>query len=309
MEQAAIQRILSHLLSSSSAAAPRRYLTAPSPATVISAEIPAPMASMNATAPAKIYQNVIVMRHGDRLDNFVPDVDAWVRETARPWDPPLNEKGCHRSHATGVELRTQLGFTIDRVVVSPFMRCVETASEVVSALLSSEERVSSARRVVAPIGPPAIKVCVDYGLCEMFNGVAIRHPPKDPTKEGEWGFELSQIKLKFPEGTVDPQYEPVADKLPKWGETRGDARARYERVLGAIADKYPCENLLLITHGEGLKATVSTILNGTRIHDVKYCAFVKLGREIITLNGDSSLSAKEFGDVSHHGYLLEADDA
>ncbi|KAK4752316.1 hypothetical protein SAY87_021114 [Trapa incisa] len=267
------------------------------------------MVPLNVTAPAKLYQNVLVMRHGDRLDNFVPDVKAWVRETARPWDPPLYEAGRHRSHGTGVELRTQLGFTIDRVVVSPFMRCVETASEVVSALLASEERAGAAKSAVAPIDLPAIKVCVEYGLSEMVNGVAIRHPPKDPAKDGEWGFDLSQITLKFPQGTLDPQYEPVADKLPKWGETREDARARYERVLRAIADKYPCDNLLFITHGEGLKATVSTILNGTRIRDVEYCAYVKLSREIMTLNGNSSFSAGEFGDVSHHGYLLKNDGA
>lgn len=38
-------------------------------------------------------------------------------------------------------------------------------------------------------------------------------------------------------------------QLPNWGETSEDARARYERVIRALADKYPYENLLLITHG------------------------------------------------------------
>ncbi|KAK4752319.1 hypothetical protein SAY87_021117 [Trapa incisa] len=265
------------------------------------------MASLDATAPAKRYQNILVMRHGDRLDNFVSDVDAWVRETARPWDPVLYEAGRHRASVTGVELRTQLGFNIDRVIVSPFMRCVETASEVVSALFTPGETAGAACRSVVPMDPPKIKICVDYGLCEKFNHVTIIYPPKDPAKDGEWGFDLSEIKLKFPEGTVDPQYEPVADKLPKWEETREDARARYERAFRAIADKYPCENLLLITHGAGLKTAVSTFLNGTRIWDVEYCAYVELRREI-TWNGHSSFSVGEFGDVSHHGYLLREND-
>lgn len=110
----------------------------------------------------------------------------------------------------------------------------------------------------------------------MCNNGAIRTPPED----GNWGFNLSEIELKLPTGTVDPDYEPVyhevetspfpfplilqcfviltngrclfADvgtQLPNWGETEEDARARFERVVRALADKYPFENLLLITHG------------------------------------------------------------
>lgn len=45
----------------------------------------------------------------------------------------------------------------------------------------------------------------------MFNGVAIRHPPKD----GRWGFNLSEIKQKLPKGTVDPEYAPVAHEVEK----------------------------------------------------------------------------------------------
>lgn len=60
--------------------------------------------------------------------------------------------------------------------------------------------------------------------------------------------------------------------------------------------------------GEGLRATVSTFLNGTKIRKVDYCAYVKLRRGI-TPNGENSFSAGEFGDVSHHGYLLKDGDA
>lgn len=143
--------------SSSSSAAPKRSLIARAPFAG-SAGIPTPMASLT-TAPEmkpKRHQNVLVMRHGDRMDNFV---ESWLREAARPWDPPLYEAGRERASRTGMELRTQLGFPIDRVVVSPFVRCVETASEVVSALSAAGERASATRRAVLPIDPPAIKVC------------------------------------------------------------------------------------------------------------------------------------------------------
>lgn len=77
------------------------------------------------------YQNVIVMRHGDRLDNFEP---LWTSTAARPWDPPLAQDGKNRAFRNGQRLRSQVGFPIHRVFVSPFLRCIQTASEVVAAL-------------------------------------------------------------------------------------------------------------------------------------------------------------------------------
>lgn len=40
--------------------------------------------------------------------------------------------------------------------------------------------------------------------------------------------------------------------MPKWQETVEGARARYPEVMKALADKYPSENLLLVTHGKFL---------------------------------------------------------
>src|ERR1044072_4486328 len=68
------------------------------------------------------YQNVVVMRHGDRIDNFEP---TWVSTAARPWDPPLVQAGKVRACKTGLRLRLSLGFSINRVFVSPFLRCVQ----------------------------------------------------------------------------------------------------------------------------------------------------------------------------------------
>lgn len=77
------------------------------------------------------YQHVFVMRHGDRIDNFEP---LWVSTAARPWDPPLFQDGFIRAFRTGQKIRSQIGFPVHRVFVSPFLRCIQTASEVVSAL-------------------------------------------------------------------------------------------------------------------------------------------------------------------------------
>lgn len=39
-------------------------------------------------------------------------------------------------------------------------------------------------------------------------------------------------------------------QMPQWEETVTDTRVRYEHVFKALADKYPSENLLLVTHGK-----------------------------------------------------------
>lgn len=81
--------------------------------------------------PKPYYQNITMMRHGDRIDYFV---ESWRSEAARPWDPNLIPEGHTRALFTGKKLITQLGYPIHRVFTSPFLRCVETASGVVSGL-------------------------------------------------------------------------------------------------------------------------------------------------------------------------------
>jgi broad specificity phosphatase PhoE len=38
-------------------------------------------------------------------------------------------------------------------------------------------------------------------------------------------------------------------QLPQWGESFLQARARYQQTIKELADKYPTENLLFLTHG------------------------------------------------------------
>lgn len=38
--------------------------------------------------------------------------------------------------------------------------------------------------------------------------------------------------------------------MPKWEEFVEGCRERYVKIVKALADKYPTENLLLVTHGK-----------------------------------------------------------
>ncbi|KAH7519137.1 hypothetical protein FEM48_Zijuj08G0003900 [Ziziphus jujuba var. spinosa] len=248
------------------------------------------------TTTANHYQNVVVMRHGDRLDNFDP---LWVSKAARPWDPPLVDEGKKRAFATGQKLRTHLGFPIHRVFVSPFIRCVQTASEVVSGLsapLDDDSNGVSCREDT--IGPSNIKVSIEYGLCEMLNREAIR--AESAPKDGEFGFKISELEPILPSGSVDHSVEPVYKEPPKWGETVIGARTRYAKIVQTLADKYPTENLLLVTHGEGVGVSVSAHKEGVTVYEVQYCAFAELRRPII-INKDQSSTPGNFEVLTQNG--------
>lgn len=223
----------------------------------------------------KCEQNAIVMRHGDRLDNVEP---LWVSTAARPWDPPLAEAGRIRAFSTGRQIRNNPSFQINRVFVSPFLRCVQTAVEVICALCAINDDPLNMTGDGLVVDPSKVKVSIEYGLCEMMNKEAIRRiaVPKD----GIWSFNISELEAMFPAGTVDYTVERVYQELPQWEETVLGAHTRYERVIRSLADKYPSENLLLVTHGEGVGVSVSAFFEGTTVYEVDYCAYSHLRRPI-----------------------------
>ncbi|XP_042503385.1 uncharacterized protein LOC122080648 [Macadamia integrifolia] len=242
----------------------------------------------------QFHQNVIVMRHGDRVDNLEP---LWITTARRPWDPPLAESGRIRAFCTGRKLRDRLDFPIHRVFVSPFLRCIQTAFEVVSALCAVQDNNIEMTSENVPIEPSKLKVSIEYGLCEVLSKEAITSnlTPKD----GNWGFDISKLEKMLPAGTVDHSIERVYQELPKWEESLTDARARYKQVIHALADKYPCENLLFITHGEGVGIAVSAFMKDTTVYEVEYCGYAHTRREI-TFKTKQTFTASNF-EVSTKG--------
>ncbi|KAB2016069.1 hypothetical protein ES319_D08G071200v1 [Gossypium barbadense] len=216
------------------------------------------------------YQNVLVMRHGDRKDNFDP---TWIKTAERPWDPPLVDNGMARAFRT--------------VFVSPFIRCVQTASEVVAALCAVDvEANAKSSADVIKFDPSKVEVSIEYGLCEMLNKEAIRVDvaPKD----GNFGFDVPLLETMFPSGTLDPSLERVYGKMPQWEETVDESRSRYKQSIKALADKYPSENLLLVTHGEGVGVSISGFLEHTTVVEVEYCGYAELKRLMTCKNGSTT---------------------
>ncbi|KAI5430448.1 hypothetical protein KIW84_034869, partial [Lathyrus oleraceus] len=214
-----------------------------------------------------MYQNVIVMRHSERLDNVEP---LWISTATRPWDSPLTQPGRVLAFKTGQGIRKNLGFPIHRLFVSPFLRCVQTAAEIVIALSTVNDAGGS------------VKVSFENGLCQMLNRINIRRniAPKD----GNFSFGISQLEAMFPNGSVDNNYQMVYKELPKWEESVTQAKVRYQETITNLADKYPTENLLLVTHGEGTQVALSSFTKDVVEHKVKYCGYVQLRRPIFVNN-------------------------
>lgn len=270
-------------------------------------EVQSEMQQVQQSKQEFVYQNVVVMRHGERKDNIEP---LWAAKASRPWDPPLTDDGKVGAFGVGRIFRNRFDFPIHRVFVSPFLRCLQTANEVVSALCaddgdlhnnSSDPNALSSSSNVVLRHPCKIKVAVEYGLCEMLNSVAIR--PEMAPKDGDFAFNISECEASLPSGTIDHSSKPVYPKLPQWGEGMEDAHKRYIQVIKATADKYPSENLLFVTHGEGLGASFPQFQKGTCVVGVEYCAYVHARRPVVLEENKSSVAegSHDFQHVGHAG--------
>lgn len=97
---------------------------------------------------AERWQSLFVLRHGERWDDANP---GWV--DPRMWDPPLTERGWGQAEETGKKFRSKEGVLIKRILVSPFLRCVQTCAGVLKGMYPdgdvSNVKVSMLLRVLA----------------------------------------------------------------------------------------------------------------------------------------------------------------
>ncbi|CAH8392100.1 unnamed protein product [Eruca vesicaria subsp. sativa] len=228
------------------------------------------------------YQNILMMRHGDRIDQVNP---LWLDTAARPWDPPLVHDGMVRAFRTGQRLRSRIQFPIHRVVVSPFIRCVQTASEVVNALsaIDLDPNATSSKDVLS-IDKSKLKVSIEFGLSEMLNTISIK--PEIAPRDRKFEFLISDLEAMFPEGMVDHNAIPAYKEIPQWGETIQECTDRFLSVLNTLADQYPSENLLLVTHAEGVRTTFATYKE-VDVYDIEYCACAELRRQVLSQEGST----------------------
>ena len=101
--------------------------------------------------------------------------------------------------------------------------------------------------------------------------------------------------------------------MPLWGETVQGCTDRFLSVVNTLADQYPSENLLLVTHGkqhilghvplahtpgqckivsvvdnagEGVRTTFATYKE-VDVYDIEYCACAELRRQVSGQDGST----------------------
>jgi len=207
-------------------------------------------------------QTLFVLRHGDRWDDANP---GWV--DSRMWDPPLTERGWQRAEETGKKFRTKENVVIKRILVSPFLRCVQTCAGFLKGMYPDGD-VSN------------VKVSIEYGLAELMNNVAIRNPRK-PDSDEPWHLPFEKLYSILPHGVVDTSVHSILPKLPEWGEETTAGHKRFEKAFTAVADKFPDEeNILCISHGEGIAWSVMYLRPDVLLYEVPYCSYSRAEREV-----------------------------
>ena len=160
--------------------------------------------------PCETYvPSVILMRHGTREDNRLDHAD-WPDKRFRPYDPPLNTKnGIALVFESVKEL--QLMCMVDRIVTSPFRRCIETAMvaaavfEIRTVTIDNRlgERVAQLNRTQSPS---------DITYIEKSEAEAIAHRvvgTKNPVKI-EWERDVNVVSRKDSD-TLNRQMEAVKE--------------------------------------------------------------------------------------------------
>uniref|UniRef100_A0A915AZ42 Phosphoglycerate mutase n=1 Tax=Parascaris univalens TaxID=6257 RepID=A0A915AZ42_PARUN len=164
-----------------------------------------------------------VVRHAEREDNIS---SAWRRNSSLKSDnSPLSKRG----QADEISKRFD-DIELDHVIVSPFDRCLETAT-----------RILRNRSIPIKVEPGLVEALY---LCE--------DPP---------GYEsLEILKQKYP--LVDTSYDSVMPwKLPREGYGDDACTPRVQKTLEGLAEKFPGATLLLVSHGAPIGA-IHELLGG-----------------------------------------------
>lgn len=140
-------------------------------------------------------------------------------------DIPLNETGKMQAHQTGEKL---MGKYFSAIYSSDLIRTKQTAQIIADTL-------------------GLLVIQTDSRLREIYQG----------EWEGQYFFE---IKNTFPEKVASIRANPLHDR-PPGGESIGEVAKRMIQVLDEIAIRYPCKDVLIISHGMSI-ATVISLTQG-----------------------------------------------
>lgn len=197
-------------------------------------------------------QTVWIARHGNRLDFVNPD---WFKSAERPYDPPLSEDGVIQAQELGQRLLSE---KIAHIFASPFLRTVQTATEVSKVL--------------------DLPIKLEAGLSEWLNPDWM---PKMPER-----LPIEVLAQQYP---IDLDY--TSRVVPQYPENEEQVMARTGEVARRLVAEFS-EDILLVGHGASVVGTTTGLVGGQPTVNATLCCLVKLvcGSEgwEMELNGDTS---------------------
>jgi len=234
----------------------------------------APPAAAAEAGPAAPDGCLLVMRHGARLDEAEP---GWAAAAARPWDTPLSAHGAAGAAAAAPAVAAALlPGAVALICSSPFLRCLQTAAACQACLpggcavdLSLAEVCSS--RLLP--GLPAATLGAPIG--DWLWGAA----------GGGWHLESGRLPPAVAAAVGTPSGLPApalagraasAGPAPAHGESVTAAHARYAAALMALAARHAGSSVLVVTHGEAVRAAVRLADTRADAYAVEPLGFVAL---------------------------------
>jgi broad specificity phosphatase PhoE len=232
---------------------------------------------------------LIVMRHGQRLDDIMED---WETSTSRPWDPPLTTHGYKQARETGLQIKGKLSGRTMRIHSSPFKRCLQTAVEV--AKVNGIEQVE-----------------VSFGLCEMLSRIKTAPPDARRVIEWLWGsgdegegegsswstvgwrrggqMEVQGIRIigisanNNPQASVEKEEDEGKGEDPCYPESIAQAYGRFDAEFRRLSMQVKEEEVVLaVTHGDAVGRCCAMSDPNTMVYEVVntgYCCLAATGEE------------------------------
>lgn len=174
--------------------------------------------------------DLYLIRHGQSENNARP-------ETERVEDPPLTELGQRQAEHLARRLATM---QIDRLMTSPFRRCLETTAP-----------VAEVTGRVAEVHPELH----EHGGCYRGFGAG--------PFEGAPGMTREEIEREFPGYEIDERIDLTGWWRCRPRETEAEAVLRARRMLDEAARRYASEHAVAwIIHAEFKRCLLSCLLGG-----------------------------------------------
>ena len=184
-------------------------------------------------------QTVWIARHGNRLDFVNPE---WFNTAARRYDPPLSEDGLVQAAELGQRLKSE---NISHIFASPFLRTIQTASEVAKVL--------------------QLPIKLEAGLGEWRNSKWMSEPPELQTQKF--------LAAKYP--AIDWSYQSYIH--PQYPETKAELNQRAKKTIEQLVAEFS-ENILIVGHGASVHGVTYGLVPGTKYFKVALCCLTRVVR-------------------------------